>query len=565
MAKPHRKKEQIDREGIRTRLKGLMDDNSDPFQVLEGILADAADPGTDLAWIAAYDFDPSIAECALVLVFLAANTPDVPPADRKRFGGPAGKVLLQALHNPNLSDDRKYALAGLYKRFNDIPDESFRSFFKDLEGTSIRKGKELVKDLADKPEQAEELLASLGFLLPDETPPSEGAFACAVDFCAKACPANPPVVATMLGIVVAHAAAHATGIEQALHALDVLAGIPHERAAWCIAELARWPGMGIIGGKALTLAGALPPGKQPAAPPIPASFCHGTVSGPDGDGSRYVMLSFNSGEEDQQGVVLLINDIQGMKDAWGIYRNAGGIEDEMIDRQPSAAFTECSPDLAREILADTWALHEEQQRPFPGALFGVRPYLGPEPIIPRRRTPDLSAYGLANAPRTPQLVAHCDDLMSIDRYGRLYFVSDAAYDFVGKVGPKKGSLLKANDFQAFVDGVAAPEKATLLSRVSANLEVEALAGRAGERLNGIAARTWLALSENVVPFGDVPYVRSLCRKSVQIILDNLRNGFHSQAEVNEAADREDEERDRLLEKMIGEMPDDTRKWALDDE
>ena len=82
--------------------------------------------------------------------------------------------------------------------------------------------------------------------------------------------------------------------------------------------------------------------------------------------------------------------------------------------------------------------------------------------------------------------------------------------------------------------VAAKEKDLLVRRVAANLEVEARAGRAQRPVNRLASRVWLALSEGVVPYEAIPYVRALAADSVQSIATNLRRGFNSQAEADEA-------------------------------
>ena len=67
-----------------------------------------------------------------------------------------------------------------------------------------------------------------------------------------------------------------------------------------------------------------------------------------------------------------------------------------------------------------------------------------------------------------------------------------------------------------------------------NLEVEAWAGRAHHDPNLMAARTWVALVEDVVPFEDIPHVQTLCRLAIERIGSNLFLGFNSQEEANQA-------------------------------
>jgi len=84
-----------------------------------------------------------------------------------------------------------------------------------------------------------------------------------------------------------------------------------------------------------------------------------------------------------------------------------------------------------------------------------------------------------------------------------------------------------------------------------NLELEALAGRAQQPLNRLAARTWLAIRENVVPIENVHYVRALCRTSLRAVSQNLRQGYRSQAE----ADRAELEAGSILRDLLDQVPD----------
>lgn len=77
--------------------------------------------------------------------------------------------------------------------------------------------------------------------------------------------------------------------------------------------------------------------------------------------------------------------------------------------------------------------------------------------------------------------------------------------------------------------------------MAANLEVESLAGRAKRRENQIAARTYLALTEEIIPFEQVPYIRALAEKSVQVIRQNQQRGYTNQEEVNSSVMEDDEE------------------------
>jgi hypothetical protein len=115
------------------------------------------------------------------------------------------------------------------------------------------------------------------------------------------------------------------------------------------------------------------------------------------------------------------------------------------------------------------------------------------------------------------------------------FASNEAYDFLAPMTSRRSNRLPKSQFETFVREIAAQDKGVLLSRLAATLEVEAWAGRARNPLNKIAARTWLGLREEVLPFHEVPYVRRLAEASVSMVLDDLRLGFTNQADAHEAA------------------------------
>ena len=81
---------------------------------------------------------------------------------------------------------------------------------------------------------------------------------------------------------------------------------------------------------------------------------------------------------------------------------------------------------------------------------------------------------------------------------------------------------------------AAEDGPRLLHRLAVNLEVQALAGRAKETGNKRLARLWWGLRHEVVPFADVPFVEELTRNGLGAIVENVLQGFLTQAEANEA-------------------------------
>src|SRR5690606_6983896 len=87
----------------------------------------------------------------------------------------------------------------------------------------------------------------------------------------------------------------------------------------------------------------------------------------------------------------------------------------------------------------------------------------------------------------------------------------------------------------FLDAVERHERERVTRRLAVNLEHEARAGRAKQRINRLAARTWIALSEELLPFDELPYARALAVRSLQAIEHNVALGHGTQDEANQAS------------------------------
>ena len=132
-------------------------------------------------------------------------------------------------------------------------------------------------------------------------------------------------------------------------------------------------------------------------------------------------------------------------------------------------------------------------------------------------------------------------------------MSDAAYAYCDLARPRRGRpRLSKKKLDAFITEIAIQDRETLLARMAVNLEVESLAGRATQRHNRIAARTWLGITEEVLPFHEIPFIRTLAVNSAELIIENLRHGFRSQAEADAAA----LEMDDLLGGLLDDDEDD---------
>jgi hypothetical protein len=257
----------------------------------------------------------------------------------------------------------------------------------------------------------------------------------------------------------------------------------------------------------------------------------------DGVGSRSLLLFYRTDEGELDALVMLLNDEVGIKDIYAIWGNAAGMEDE-LGGEGGVAYVPCSLELGREFVADSLALHATLGRPPSGLYLLLRHLLGNEALEPRPRRPKLGSLMLEAVVRTPQMAAGSENLAGHPIYGGLWFSSDEAFAFVRsrqhlwrKNRPPPESLV-----HEFITTVAVKERDKLCRRLAANLEVQVLAGRAKEPLNRLAACTWLSLTEGVVPFEQVPYVKGLGARALEVIRYNLSLGFQSQAEANKALD-----------------------------
>jgi hypothetical protein len=175
----------------------------------------------------------------------------------------------------------------------------------------------------------------------------------------------------------------------------------------------------------------------------------------------------------------------------------------------------------------------ENGKPLPPRAYLCRQYLWESRIDAQRRTSDLSAY--KPLPKADILARVADSAVLLDApiYGCLWFTSDDAYQFIRQ--HRKGLTLPADKFDVFVREVCAVEGIELMNRMAANLEVEALAGRAGERMNRIAASVQAAIDGVMTPFRDIHYVRGLAKISVEMIAQNVERGYRSQDEADRDA------------------------------
>lgn len=539
-------KSKLNRDGLRLRLKTLQQENpvaGPSHEVLRGLLAESAAPGEDLAWLAAHDLDPEVSSGAFSALFYVLRGEGVGGQIRDRVRERAAPVLLNALKSRRMPDSRKYSIGPLYSFcVGEIPGEDYRAFFEDFEKITNRMIDDAIRGLAEDPKSVDRVLTGMDALLDGDV--GRGSrFAAAQELAEHMLPGKPAAAATLCG------AALVTGwLEEDVRdtrvglAFKLLEKTAQPQAAWLLEEMARWPGMGELPARARRSARKMElQGVYPDYP-MRSKFSHGLVTAPDGLGSRQMALFYATADGGVDALLLLYSESLGLKDIMCIFEEGAEVERELRDRARDLAMASCGLDLAREFLADALARHYELKTAPPANLIIYRPYLGALPISPRHRTPDLSTYGLTVLDTSPELVANSERLAASPFYGMFMFTSDKAYEYFQKTAEKKGPRhLPQKTFDRFLREVAIEERDTLLDRLAATLEVESWAGRARHRINQTAARTWLGMTGNVLPFDQVPYVRAVGKLSARMIIENLQMGFHTQGEVNEAALRADQQ------------------------
>ncbi|MCX5769779.1 MAG: hypothetical protein NTZ09_05850 [Candidatus Hydrogenedentes bacterium] len=539
-------KPKLNRDGLRLRLKMLQAENpvaGPTHEVLRGLLAESAAPGEDLAWLAAHDLDPEVSSGAFSALFYALRGDDVKDQLRARVREHAAPVLLRALKSRRMPDSRKYSIGPLYSFcVGEIPGDDYRAFFADFEKITNRMIEDAIQGLRDDPKSVDRVLTGMEALL-DGDACRGSRFAAAQELAEHMLSGKPAAAATLCGAAVVTGWLEEDVRDTRLNlAFKLLEKTAQPQAVWLLEEMARWPGMGELPARARRSAQKME--LQGVCPdyPMRSTFSHGLVTAPDGLGSRQMALFYATPDGGVDALLFLYGEAVGLKDIMCIFEEGAEVERELRDRARDLAMAACGLDLAREFLADALARHCELKTAPPANLIIYRPYLGAFPISPCRRTPDLSPYGLTVLAPSPELVVNSERLAASPFYGMFMFTSDKAYAYFEETAERKGSPhLPPKMLDRFLREVAIEERDTLLDRLAATLEVELWAGRARHRINQTAARTWLGMSGNVLPFDQVPYVRAVGKMSARMIIENLQMGFHTQREVNEAALRAEQQ------------------------
>lgn len=515
-------------------------EDSAPGDLLLNLCERVKGPGSALAWLVSRDEDPRIREIACMLLFVAAKDPSIPRSIRRPTLRDAGPVLLRAFRSTDVDDDVKYtigpmaALCGVR-----ISEAEYASAFKDFDGTRSRKKEEVLRRHTSDPEDLERQLEVAGLISRDGDLSLDGeSLEIQWELAKAAARTNPPVGAALLCLTAAIASEHGMAAPAMAGDLRLAAAVGTGEALWYLGELGRLPSMGEVGAEAAALAREMAgTGLQPD-PPGPGRFVRGMLSQLDGVGSRSLLLLFRSGRR-LDALSLLMNDRVGLKDVFCAFKEGKEVE-EILSVDRGIVFAPCDLSLARRIVGDALAIHRLAETPPPGRLLLYRHFLGPEPIAAEPRAPDLSAYHLEDLPRTPDLVEGSGDLARLPLCSEHYCSTDAAYRFVERHLRKHsggGASFQPSPeaLREFFERILVHDLPDLIRRLAANLEVEALAGRASRAGNRRLAALYVALSEEVVPSPLVPFLLELQRDGMMRIAENLLMGFRTQAEANAVA------------------------------
>lgn len=509
-----------------------------PAHFLVALARDFPDLGPVLARLTAEEDDQQVREDAGMMIFLATQDDQVPPALADRIAGSAAPVLLAALEDSRVSDDRKYRIVPLLAACGvELPRDRYEACFRDFASIAARQQAASMKEMSPAADSVSRALVELGLIrMAGAVRGSERTFREAFGYGAALTEHNPEAGAFFLSVAAAIAAEQRTTLSDACMALTLASRTKTPAVAWYLSELANWPGTGRVGVEAAGLVAELRQEDVLPAIHAPRTFSHGIVSMCDGVGSRNLLLCFRTPSGGMDAWMLLVNDGVGIKDSWCVYDHGSTVEKELRG-QCGLSWAPLSLPLARELLEDALALHRDIDAPPVGRFLLDRALLGAEPLRIRKRQVNLGAYALEIVVRSPELAAGSERLCTSSDWGEFWFAGDAAYEFVrAEHAARKGRSGKLRIEPKLVDRfareAAIQERDTLVRRMAVLLETESWGGRAQEPLNRLGARTWLVLSEGLVPFHEVPYVQGLAQRALKSVAENVALGFRNQREVN---------------------------------
>ncbi len=513
-----------------------------PGEFAERVAREFPDAGAMLARVMAYELDGLLRRNAQTLLFVACQEAGIAPPLRDKVVHTAAPVLRAAMKDPTVPDDRKFHLGPLLEACGaKLTRKEYQESFRDFDGTADRMNAEHLGQMSADPETLEAALEAAGLVSTDcPARPSKRRLGKAFILAGTATEHNPDMGAMLLSTVAAIAVEHGKALDEAEAALLLTRRLANARGAWALEELGRWPGLDRLGKKARTLADELRAEGVQSHAPYSGTFSHAWATGVDGVGSRNLFVFFRTPSGTMDALVLMPNDDVGLKDVWCAFDSGADMEKDYLGQHDEIRTAPVSLELACELVGDALSTHDGRGVPPPGRFLLYRPMLGPKPLPIRKRAPNLGAYALEILPRSPQLVDRSESLADSPLWREHWCATDEAYDFVrrnarGKRHRAGATWIGERFLELFLNAVVVRDRERLLRRMAVNLETESWAGRAGELQNRLAARTYVAISEQLLPFDRIPLVRVLGRRALDNVSANVAMGFRSQREANEAA------------------------------
>lgn len=507
-----------------------------PGQVLEAVDGLYTQVGRSLLSLAVFDPSREVSARATGLLIAAGKDPEVDPALGRSVLRDAAPLAREALASRDVPPERRHVCLVVLELAGELDPATAEAALQELGPTLASSIRRMAQELEDGPHGLVGLLGSLGLLDPAGVEPDAAALEQALSFGAAVGEANPRAGAVLLGAIVAIGREHDLPLELLRAGLEQVERMEPDRAAWVLRELGAWPCMGLLGelaraGAERLIAGGARPRAMPAGP-----LAQARISQVDGSGCRSVALAFHRGDGASDGVFLLLHDHLGIKDAFEV-EEGGAVLDQFALQNPQVVSAPCGLGMVRALVGDALAVHQATGRPVPGRFLLLRHWLGADPLPVRRRTPDLSPYLLETFVRSPELVRGSEALAEDPVFGALGFDKDELYDLLAEMPRKRGRRRGKVDpaqLEAFLARAEEVERPRLLERLAANLELLALAGQGKTPVARAAAAVHVALTEGLVPWAEVPWLRAMATESIPHILDNLAQGYTNQARANAA-------------------------------
>ncbi len=533
----------------RNRLKKFLLDcfqrNDHPTLICRDIYETFDDPGKELAECILNEPDLTVMNIATSTLIHALTSDEIPDFAFELYIDGAIPILQAALSDPKVPDSKKItagSICSLAQPENNIQDLML-SNLKDPDALKNAATQQLSALLKPDPFSLMTIFSSI-HLLDDENPSrlqiidnyNEIKF-CYMSICQVA-PNCPEGAAAALCSIIACTLPHPDiPASDALAALDTLRDLNSSVVTWFLRELAALPAAGQIGFKAGAYAAAME--REGILPHFDPGFTFkkGQISQIDGDGSFSISLEIHKkgSKRKTDCLALLINDKIGLKDIWFVSDEGSQLMKQFHQQPSSAAFYDCSLEFALRMVAWALEIHKQANAPILGEFLISRIYLGGDPIQPQSFEPDLSAYHLRESTFQMELVALSTLLMDEPTYNTFLFFSNHSYNFIKEYAPKRGrACLSKKKLDLYCEQVLPHEIEILLPRMAQNLQLEAMAGRVDKKINQIAAHTWYALKNQLIPYTQIPYIMEMVQDSIPMTIENVRDGFSNQNEANQA-------------------------------